>query len=79
MSRVESNNTASRTVVARINPVTGRLIDPRVVAVGNAMLTMCEARADLSRALRDLGIDPDPITDLLLTADDLIDAALARH
>lgn len=55
-------------VVAQIHPLTGRLIDPRVVAWGQADLAMCAARDDLAAALRGLGVDPDPMMSVLLTA-----------
>jgi hypothetical protein len=84
MSRVESNNTPSRTVVARINPVTGRLIDPRLVALGTAMLTANAAVNELRDrlcALDRLNVEQiiDPIWKGYLKTIDRIDAALARH
>jgi hypothetical protein len=69
--------------MSKAHPVTGRLIDPRVEALGKAMLAMCIARDDLAKALSDLAVNCDPINKVLLKAseraNDLIDRAMQQR
>jgi hypothetical protein len=83
MSKADTDHISNGTVLARINPVTGRLMDPRLVALGNAMLAADAAVNELRDRLRVLDLNEEqivgPVWKGYLKTIDRIDAALARH